>query len=88
MGKPIALISLVAMMCAGWMTIADGSDVNHIRRNPDIPFFGIEEDFDKSNDIVSLTSEDLRDLGVKIVRTHGGLFVWDSIEPRRGKFDS
>jgi len=58
-----------------------------IERRSDIPFFGIEEDFDKTNDIVSLTSKDLRDLGVKIVRTHGGPFVWDSIEPRKGEFD-
>lgn len=87
MGRSIVVILLGAMMCAGWMAIADGSDVNHIRCNPDIPFFGIEEDFDKSNDIVSLSWKDMRDLGVKIVRTHGGPFVWDSIEPRKGEFD-
>jgi len=88
MAKPIIIIiSLMTMICAGWIAIAGSLDAGRIRRNPDIPFFGIEEDFDKSNDIVSLSWKDMRDLGVKIVRTHGGPFVWDSIEPRKGVFD-
>ena len=52
-----------------------------------IPFFGIEEDFIQENDYASLSTEDIKNLGVGIVRTHGGPFVWENIEPKRGTFD-
>jgi len=52
-----------------------------------LPHFGIEEDFDTSNDVSSLTADDLKDLGIKIVRTHGGPFVWDNIENEKGIYD-
>ncbi|MEA1925548.1 MAG: hypothetical protein U9M95_06740 [Candidatus Altiarchaeota archaeon] len=52
-----------------------------------IPFFGIEEDFIQTNDLTSLTTEDIRELGVKIARTHGGPFVWDIVEPTKGTYN-
>jgi len=66
----------------------EGEEGEGVERTSSIPLFMIEEDFDKGNDIASLTSEDLRELNVKIARTHvGGPFVWDLIEPRKGEFD-
>jgi hypothetical protein len=52
-----------------------------------IPFFGIEEDFIQGNDLVSLTTRDIAELGAGIARTHGGPFVWDFVEPERGRYD-
>ncbi len=52
-----------------------------------IPFFGIEEDFIRENDLVSLTATDIRELGVGIARTHGGPFVWENVEPEKGRMD-
>ena len=53
-----------------------------------IPFFEITEDFNKENDIASLSSNDLRELGVKIVKFEmGEAFIWDFIEPSKGEFD-
>lgn len=52
-----------------------------------IPFFGIEEDFIQENDLISLTTKDLQELGAGIARTHGGPFVWDFVEPEKGKID-
>jgi hypothetical protein len=54
---------------------------------PGIPFFGIEEDFIQENDLVSLTTKDLQELGAGIARTHGGPFTWDTVEPERGRYD-
>jgi len=51
-----------------------------------IPFFGVEEDFDKENDIASLTPEDLRGLAPIMSRTTN-VFVWDLVEPSQGEFD-
>lgn len=51
------------------------------------PFFGIEEDFIQENDIVSLSTKDLKELGVQIARTHGGPFAWGNIEKKEGEFD-
>jgi Tol biopolymer transport system component len=56
-------------------------------RDSSIPFFGIAEDFNKSNDIASLTSDDLRELGVKIVKIEMEPFIWNLIEPSQGEFD-
>lgn len=53
-----------------------------------IPFFGITDDFNKENDIASLTREDFRELGVKIVKIEmAEAFLWNSIEPRKGEVD-
>lgn len=60
---------------------------NGKERDFSIPFFGIAEDFNKSNDIASLTSDDLKDLGVKIVKIEMGPFIWNLIESSHGKFD-
>jgi len=54
---------------------------------PSIPFFGIAEDFNKSNDIASLSTEDLRELGIKIVKIESEYFMWDLIEPSKGELD-
>lgn len=50
-------------------------------------FFGIEENFDSSDDYVSLSTEDIRDLHVKNARVLGGPFIWDVVEPKKGVFD-
>jgi len=60
---------------------------NGKERDSSIPFFGIAEDFNKSNDIASLTSDDLRELGVKIVKIEMEPFIWNLIEPSQGEFD-
>jgi len=53
-----------------------------------IPFFGIGEDFNKSNDVASLTSDDLRELGTKMIKIEmQEAFIWDFIEPSKGEFD-
>lgn len=51
------------------------------------PFFGIEENFLKEDEIASLSNEDIKNLGVKICRTIGKPFYWGDIEPKKGKFD-
>ncbi len=57
------------------------------RKLSSIPFFGIGEDFNKENDMVSLTSKDLKELNVGIARTEGEPFIWNLIEPKKGEFD-
>jgi len=52
-----------------------------------IPFFGIEEDFIQENDYASLSTKDIKNLGVGIARTHGGPFVWENIEPKKGTYN-
>jgi hypothetical protein len=56
-------------------------------RVPAMPFLGLQEDFDRSNDLASLQHSDYAELGIKISRTGGGPFVWNIIEPEKGKFD-
>jgi hypothetical protein len=53
----------------------------------DVPFFGVGEDFNKENDIASLSSEEWKELGVGIARTGGKPFIWENIEPEKGEFD-
>jgi len=62
----------------------ESSEINYI---VELPHFGIEEDFDTSNDVSSLSVDDLKDLGIKLVRTHGGPFVWDNVENTKGTYD-
>jgi hypothetical protein len=64
-----------------------GSYSGPTERDSSTPFFGIEEDFNKENDVASLSLDDFIDLRVKIARTHGGPFVWDNVEPEKGEFD-
>ena len=54
-------------------------------RESSIPFFGVQEDFDKENDIASLTPEDWRVLSPILSRTD--YFIWNLIEPSKGEFD-
>ena len=53
----------------------------------DYGFFCNEEDFIDEGDIVSLTTDDVKNLNVKYVRTLYDVFKWDLIETERGVFN-
>jgi hypothetical protein len=73
--------------CISNTCVETGNGGIEVERDPSIPFFGIAEDFNRSNDIASLATEDLRELGVKIVKIESEYFIWNLIEPSKGEFD-